>query len=158
MRPISDLAELLSGATKVVVAGVGYEMGRDDAVGLKVAMLLEGRSERVASFVTCTAPENFMGAINKEEPSHVIYVDGAKMGLEPGELRIIDMDEIKDISFSTHTMPLTMIARFIENETGAKSIIIGIQPKDFGFSDEITLSEVAIESANKVADRILELV
>ena len=99
-----------------------------------------------------------MGVICKEEPSHVIFVDGAKMGLEPGEIRLISFDEVKDTTFSTHTLPLTLIAKFIEKDTCAKVIIIGIQPRDFGFSPEMQLSDIAIAGAKIVADRIYDLV
>ena len=158
MHPFTELDKLMSGATKVVVAGVGYEMGRDDAVGLEVARLLEERDDRIVPFQTHTAPENFIGAITRELPTHVIFVDGAKMGLQPGQIRIIDEEEIKDLSFSTHTLPLSIISSFIKKETGSEVIIIGIQPQDFGFSDKLTISKVARASAKKVADKILELV
>ncbi|HEQ79305.1 MAG TPA: hydrogenase maturation protease [Euryarchaeota archaeon] len=155
MRHFSNLKELLSGATRIVVVGVGYDLGKDDAVGIEVADLLEGKHPAITPFKTYTAPENFTKAIVGESPSHVVFVDGAKMGLEPGEIRIIENDEIKDTSFSTHTMPLTLISKYVCNRAKAKSVIIGIEPKHFGFCEDRQLSNEVTVAAKTVADAIL---
>ena len=158
MKDLSHLGELLKGATKVVIIGIGYDMGKDDAVGIEVAELLTDKDPRIVSYCTYTAPENFTGPMVRHDPSHLIFVDGAKMGLEPGEKRIIDIDEVVDTSFSTHTLPVTVIANYVIQKCGAKVIIIGIEPKEFGFSDTKGLSPVVKEAAKDVADLILKAV
>ncbi len=156
MKPISFLKGFLEDAEKVVVVGIGYDMGRDDAVGIYVAEKLQGTSDRIACFKTYTVPENFTGAIIREKPTHVIFVDGAQMGREPGETFVIESSEVKDTSFSTHTMPINLMEDFIAKETGADTIILGIEPKDFGFSDTLEISSKAKRGADRICKMITD--
>jgi hydrogenase 3 maturation protease len=157
-----DLARELDGATGIVVVGIGQEMGTDDAVGLWVARKLERRLARhltrggVASlrcavhvFLGGTAPENLTSTIRKIAPSHVLLIDAAELGERPGSARVIGLDAIGGVSFSTHMLPLPILGRYLAQHMGCHVVVVGIQPQDLNFG--MTMSPVARKAATRVA-------
>ncbi|MEG8156439.1 hydrogenase maturation peptidase HycI, partial [Escherichia coli] len=54
-----------------------------------------------------SAPENDIVAIRELRPTRLLIVDATDMGLNPGEIRIIDPDDIAEMfMMTTHNMPL----------------------------------------------------
>jgi hydrogenase 3 maturation protease len=127
----ADLSQRLRGAKKIVVLGVGSELRGDDAAGLLVADRLKGSKLNVIS--GGTAPENFTGEIKKLKPSHLIIVDAAQIKSPPGTIKLINLEEIGGYSFSTHALPLKVLAEFILNAITCDIIIIAIQPRTLEF-------------------------
>ncbi len=145
----SLLTDMLSG--RVVIACVGNEMCGDDGIGPFIAGLLAA-SERVKVVDCGETPENFLGVIAGFSPEKVVIIDAAHFGGEPGEIRMIDKDSIEGGGFSTHDAILTLFANFIEEESGAKTYFLAIQPKRSevgeGLSPEIE------KAGRRVADTI----
>jgi hydrogenase 3 maturation protease len=120
---------------KLLVVGVGDETSGDDAAGYLVVHELErlkaasctGRLEIV---FTGSSPENYTGAIRKSGPSKIIIVDSGDFGGKPGEVTDVSPEHAGNINFSTHGVPLGMLAGFIAETTGAKVMIKLIQKKD----------------------------
>ena len=82
-------------------------------------------------------------------------IDAADMGETPGHIRTIDKDEIARYHLSTHAMPLSFLMKYLERFTGAKIILIGIQPKETELSDKI--SKEVMESMERVVDVFIKL-
>lgn len=122
----------LEGAERVALLGIGSEMRADDAAGILVARELELKQpsfgERVRVFVGHASPESLTGEIKRYRPTHLLIVDAADLGLEPGGSRIIQKSEINGVSFSTHRLPTRILADYLEGELSCEIIIIGIQP------------------------------
>jgi hydrogenase 3 maturation protease len=127
---LSHLKRELSTAKKVVILGIGNELYDKDSLGLLAAKEIEKShlSGRYQVFLAGTAPENFTGKIRELSPSHVIFIDAADMGKEPGTIEIIGKDRIASVTLSTHNLPFSLLAEYLTKETGCKVIIIGIQP------------------------------
>jgi hydrogenase 3 maturation protease len=125
-----DLSSFLNGATRVVVVGVGSEMRGDDAVGMEVVRRLRGalKSPNVLFVESGVAPENFTSQIRRFKPSHVIFIDATDFGAKPGEIVLAEPGAITGQSISTHTMPLSILAKYLREQTGAKIVLLGIQP------------------------------
>jgi hydrogenase 3 maturation protease len=125
-----DLSSFLKGATRVVVMGVGSEMRGDDAAGMEVVRGLQGvlKPPHVFLIEGGVAPENFTSQIRRFKPSHVIFIDATDFGAEPGEVVLAEPKAIIGQSISTHTMPLSMLAKYLREQTGAKVVLLGIQP------------------------------
>jgi hydrogenase 3 maturation protease len=152
----------LSGATSVVVLGVGSELLGDDAAGIMAACELE-RSFRkkdgsadLKVIIGDTAPENFTGEIKKREPSHLIIVDCADMGLKPGDVAILELEDIGGISFSIHRLPLSIMLRYLRLFVDCGMTVIGIQPRSLAFCGKP--SKEAEKAAHLVADTVLEAI
>lgn len=131
-----ELRAWLKGAGKVVVAGIGNGIRRDDFVGVKVAQDLAGKVSKNVHLIECeTVPESFVDEIIEISPSHVLLVDAALLGLPPGTAHLYDVEEVvNSTSISTHTLPLRVFCEYVFTLTGAKIALLLIEPKytDFG--------------------------
>lgn len=128
------LAKALHRARRIAVLGVGSELRGDDVAGVLVARRIDAscrraRSRRLAGFVGCSAPENLTGEIARFAPTHLVVVDAADLGREPGEVDIIPEENIAGTSFSTHTLPLRIIVDYLAQTAGIRAVILGIQPE-----------------------------
>ena len=119
-----------------IVLGIGNRLGGDDAAGTHaVDMLNRGRKRATGSsrseimaIDTGTAPESYTSVIRQHRPDLLIMVDAADMGLPPSTLRIIPLEKISVLSFSTHHMPLSMLVSYV-NEFCGKILLVGVQPE-----------------------------
>jgi hydrogenase 3 maturation protease len=91
--------------TKKILLGLGNPVGRDDAVGLRVAEAL-----REAEWLSIPAPalENVLGLVEKEKPEKLVIVDAAEMGLPPGTIRRLPLGKGAEMLGSTHGLPLSL--------------------------------------------------
>jgi len=124
---------------RIVLLGVGSELRSDDAAGVLVAQRVGALGwPDVWTFLAGTAPENLTGDIKRLSPSHVIIVDAADMHCPPGTVSLLGPEETRGVSFSTHTLPLSVLAGYLETETGCVVIILGIQPLSLEFADAVS--------------------
>lgn len=80
-----------------------------------------------------SAPENDIAAIRGLKPSRLLIVDATDMGINPGEIRIVDPDDIADMFLmTTHNMPLNYLIEQLQEDIG-EVIFLGIQPDIVGF-------------------------
>ena len=116
---------------KVALLGVGSTLRSDDAAGMYFIELLDGllEQDRVLFIAGSTAPENFTGVIKEFAPDKLFIVDAAHMGLLPGEVRMVPACDIAGVSFSTHMLPIPVMLKYLESESGCEVVFIGIQPK-----------------------------
>ena len=123
-------------------------MRGDDALGSVLAQELSKmfpKKENVTVFDGKTVPENFTGAIRGEHPSHIILLDAVEMGKKPGYTELITKDQIANYNISTHAMPISFLIKYLESTCPAELIILGIQPKNMGL-----INEMSIEVQNSV--------
>jgi hydrogenase 3 maturation protease len=127
----------------VAVLGVGSELRADDAAGVRVAAALARDAlPGVNAIDGGTAPENCTAEVRRIAPSHLIIVDAADLGENPGAVRVIPSADIGGTSFGTHSLPLSVVADYLRTEVGCRVIVIGIQPRSLAFGQEIS-AEVA---------------
>ncbi|MGA2641616.1 MAG: hydrogenase maturation peptidase HycI [Spirochaetia bacterium] len=132
-------AETPSGARTVVVLGVGSEMRSDDAAGLRVAAAVSAWAlQGVHALEAGPAPENCTAEIRRLHPAHLIMVDCAQMGEEPGTLTIFQPSEIAGVSFGTHGLPLSVLAEYLQAEVGCSVAVLGIQPSNVDFGETLS--------------------
>ena len=80
-----------------------------------------------------SAPENEVVAIRAMKPSRLLIVDATDMGLDPGEIRIVDPDDIAEMfMMTTHNMPLNYLVDQLKDDV-EEVIFLGIQPDIVGF-------------------------
>ena len=151
-----ELASFLEGATRVVIVGVGSEMRSDDAAGVKLVRRLRKKLKSPNLFFIegGVAPESFTSHIKRFSPSHVIFIDATDFGAEPGEVVLAEPEAIIGRSVSTHTMPLSVLADYIREQTGAKMVLLGIQPARAQMGAE--MSWAVKDSVKRVEEILLE--
>jgi hydrogenase 3 maturation protease len=135
---------------RVVVLCVGNPQRGDDGFGPAVAAALTaGGQARV--FDCRTTPENDLPFVAGLEPEVVLFVDAVHFDGEPGALRLLGPDELRQDDFSTHAGSLTIAADFLSEACGARSLLLAAQPADVelgaGMSEEM---ERAVERATEL--------
>ncbi|MGB9842260.1 MAG: hydrogenase 3 maturation endopeptidase HyCI [Candidatus Bathyarchaeales archaeon] len=156
--PIRDvLREWFSSANKVVVAGIGNPIRRDDFVGMKIIQDLKGKTPANVCLIECeTVPESFIQDIVDFEPSHVLLIDAAFLGLQPGEARLVFPEHVAAFpAVTTHVLPLRIFCEYIEKMTAAKIALLLIEPENTEFGEGLTPTVQA--TAEEIAKILLEL-
>jgi hydrogenase 3 maturation protease len=83
------------------------------------------------------APENFTTKIKRFNPTHIVFIDAADIGGEPGSVTLIAPERIVGSAF-THRLPLSFLADYLKTQINARILVIGIQPENLKFSDKIS--------------------
>jgi len=153
------LRSWLSNSRKVVIAGIGNPLRKDDSVGVEVVKRLEGKASGSVYLLECeTVPESFIQPIKEFKPDNVLIIDAAILNLEPGALRLIEprqMAESMHSAISTHALPLRIFCDFLAETTGAKIALLAIQPKDTSFGEGLTPE--LNKTAKKLAKFLLKM-
>ena len=128
---------------RIAVVGVGSDLRGDDAAGMLAAGLVRSarfrcRARFIRVFMGGTTPENITGQIVRLAPSLIVILDAADMGLRPGAVRVIPVDEAGGISCSTHAMPLSVLSRYLGQSAGCDVVIVGIQPATTDWNAPVT--------------------
>jgi hydrogenase 3 maturation protease len=151
------LKRWLADVERIVVAGIGNPIRSDDFVGVKIVQDLQGKvSERVYLIECETVPESFLQPILEFNPTHVLLIDAAILGLKPGETRLIDPERIADFpAISTHVLPLRIFCEYLTTATKAKIALLLIEPENVEFGEGLTPDVQA--AAEKIANILLKL-
>jgi len=129
----------LSNASRVVVAGVGNSLRKDDFVGVEIVRNLQKKVSKYIYLIECeTVPESFIEPIINFKPTHVLIIDAALLNLKPGSSTLIEPNKIVGIPVSTHALPLNIFSEYIVKTTGAKVALLAIQPKETDFGEGLT--------------------
>ncbi|MFQ6080887.1 MAG: hydrogenase 3 maturation endopeptidase HyCI [Candidatus Bathyarchaeia archaeon] len=149
----NELRSWLSSARRVVIAGIGNPLRRDDFVGVHIVRKLRDRVSRSVYLIECeTVPESFIGPIIKFEPSHVLIIDAALLNQKPGSSKLIDPGQMAVVPpTSTHALPLQIFCEYLAGTLEAKIALLGIQPGDASFGEGLT------EEVEKTAEYLTNL-
>ncbi|POT56410.1 hydrogenase maturation peptidase HycI [Citrobacter amalonaticus] len=122
-----------------VLLCVGNSMMGDDGAGPLLAQMCAEQAK--GNWIVIdggSAPENDIVAIRERHPDRLLIVDATDMGLNPGEIRIIDPDDIAEMfMMTTHNMPLNFLIDQLKDDVG-EVIFLGIQPDIVGFCYPMT--------------------
>ncbi len=143
MEVINEFLNLLRDSKKIAFLGVGSPLRADDSIGLYIVSEFENQLKKNPNreclfFLGESAPENFSGAIRSEAPSHVVIIDAAQIGKEPGSFTLIEPEKIEGVGFSTHMLPLKILIDYLKQAIACQVIIVGVQPKLLEFGYPIT--------------------
>ena len=148
----SQLQAKLNG--KVVLLCVGSTSRGDDIFGPLVAKRLAGK---VAAEVIDAenVPENYLGKIAKLDPDVVLLIDSAHFAGQPGQIRLLDPQELNESSFSTHSASLKLIENFFQMECQSKVLLLAAQPKHVNFGQPP--SEQMLATADAVSQLLTNI-
>jgi len=124
-----------------VLLGVGNTLRGDDGVGSALIERLQGKTGAVL-IDAGEVPENFIGPVEAAQPESIIIIDAADVGVEAGDLAILEIDQIAEIGLSTHNASLALVARLFQSSTQADVFVIGVQPGDISFGAPMSGSVV----------------
>jgi hydrogenase 3 maturation protease len=152
-----ELKEWFSDAKRVVIAGIGNPIRMDDFVGVKIVQDLNGKVSDNVYLIECeTVPESYLQQIVDFNPTHILLIDAAVLGIKPGESRLIRPDELKMTpAFSTHMLPLRVFCEYLTKVTRAKIMLLLIQPRQIDFGEG--LSKEVEDSAQEIVGFLFEI-
>ncbi len=152
---LKELKSWLSGASRVVVAGIGNPIRMDDFIGMKIVQDMKGKvSSRIILLECETIPENFAKPIVDFNPTHVLLIDAADLGLKPGEITLLGFKDLENSPpISTHMLPLRVFCQFITDSTAAEVKLLLIQPEQTDFGEG--LSQSLLPAISRIEDVLL---
>jgi len=151
----SVLKGMLSG--RAVIVCIGNELRGDDGVGPFVSGLI--KASRKVTVINCgETPENYLGVISRLNPQKVVIIDAANFGGQPGQIRTVSRSEITGGGLSTHDAVLTLFSGYIEEQTGAETFFVAIQPgpTEVGGRLSVRVEQAAIRLAGLINQVIQE--
>jgi len=150
----SILEDYLKDCKKHAILGIGNTMKGDDGFGiLVIENLIEyyknqydlnpsseiNKIDDKIIFLNCgVVPENFTDVLKREKPSNILIIDAALMGETPGTLSIVDSNDISEIGFSTHSLPMSVIVKYLTYYINTEILIIGIEPENIDFGKPLS--------------------
>ena len=150
---IKKLENWLTDSKRVVVAGIGNPIRSDDYAGSTIVLDLQGKVSGNVCLLECeTVPESYLLEIEEFKPTHVLLIDAAFSGLNPGEVSIVNTENISDFpALTTHILPLRIFCEYIKQVTGAKIALLLIEPKSMEIGEGLTLEvQKAAEKITKI--------
>ncbi len=145
-EPLSQRLNRLKRADRLprtCLVGIGSDLRGDDSAGLTVARALRD-DKRLADASQLLvveggpAPENYTGQIRAFQPDLVLFIDAAHLDELPGTIQWIPLDSIDGMSASSHSLPLSMLARYLTIEIGCEVVVLGIQPRQNEINAELS--------------------
>lgn len=144
---------------RLAILGIGHPLRRDDAAGMEVCERLRpalGARNDTLIVNGGPAPENCVGQLRAFAPDRVVVIDAARMGRPPGTLRRIDPSDSDGWGASSHTLPLPMFCRYLEQTLGCDVTLLGIEPADTSFGEGLSPA-VSEAVAHAVAEALVGL-
>ena len=136
----NNLKNWLSNAQRVVIAGIGNPLRKDDFVGVEIVRNLLNKVSQSVYLIQCeTVPESFVEPITEFNATHILIIDAALLNLKPGSSKLIEPGQMmRQTAISTHALPLRIFCEYLAKTTGAEIALLLIQPKDAGFGEGLT--------------------
>nr|WP_232210879.1 hydrogenase maturation peptidase HycI [Methanothermococcus okinawensis] len=169
MKPI--LEEYLKDCKKIAIMGIGNTMKGDDGFGVllienlvkhyknKYNLDLNNEVNNIRDkiiLLNCgVVPENFTDVLKQEKPDKILIIDAALMGKSPGTLNIVNSEDISEIGFSTHSLPMSVIVKYLSYYIDTEILIIGIEPEQIDFGK--SLSKKIYEKNLKFTEMLINL-
>jgi hydrogenase 3 maturation protease len=148
----AELRRRLKG--RVLLIGAGNTIRGDDGVGPAIIALLEGKVNANLLDVG-EVPESYSGRILEAQADTIVFIDTADFGGAPGDVAVLEAEDIAGCSISTHQMPVDLFFRYIRQNSNAEIFALGIQPAQIDFGEP--MSPGVAESVRAIAELLKEL-
>lgn len=135
-----ELRSWFLNSRRIVLAGIGNPIRKDDFVGVRIIQNLKGKIAKNVFLIECeTVPESFTQQIINFNPTHILLIDAAILGLEHGESRLTKPEKLtSSTSYSSHMLPLRIFCEYVSQVSKAKIGLLLIEPKDTEFGEGLT--------------------
>jgi len=121
---------------KKVIISIGNPLKSDDNISNLILNELQKTMKENFYFIKAgTNPENFIEPLKKIKPDIVYFLDVALFQGNPGDTKLFQLEDILNMSVSTHNFPITVFKQFFP---GSKIKLIGIKPKSLDVGEELS--------------------
>jgi len=156
-----QLKELLDSMSNLAFVGVGHPFRGDDYVGSFIAKrIVEATDgtlpENVYVFDAEDDVENLIGRLSRLGLQHVVFIDACEMRGKPGEINLLSVAETNYPFFTTHGIPLKVLAEQLLK--GCQVWLLAIQPKEMDFDEDLSpeLHDAASHVSNFILSNLME--
>jgi len=148
----TSLHEWLTDSNRVVIAGIGNPERADDNVGPKIVQRLKGKVRCGVLLLECeTVPESYLLDIEQYQPTHVLLIDAAQIGLKPGDANLMDAAGLASFSpVSSHALPLRVFCEYLKKTVNPKVALLLVEPQSLEYREGLT-SKVEAASEHLVS-------
>jgi len=129
---------------KLLFVGIGNLLKMDDGVGVYISRRIKNRAN-ISSLNVEVSIENYIGKINSLDPDILVLIDCTDMGSACATFKLLSINQIHDLTFSTHSISLKRLSEFFRMPV----YILGIQPEKIDFGENLSYL------VKNVADRII---
>ncbi|RLI37028.1 hypothetical protein DRO66_04595 [Candidatus Bathyarchaeota archaeon] len=149
---------------RIAIVGLGNEYRTDDGAGIALIRLLKDsgvdRINRVALFEANQNLIRYIPDIENFQPSGILVLDAADLGIELGQIKVLNENQIIEKRISTHENNLQLAMAYLKIVLPEHKILfIGIQFKSLEMSRKLMLTEkirkVVEELARLITDTVL---
>jgi hydrogenase 3 maturation protease len=131
----AELRSRLKG--RVLLIGAGNTLRGDDGAGPALIDLLEG-TVNAALLDVGEVPESYFSRILDAKADTIVFLDAANFNAAPGDVAILEIDDMTGCSVSTHQMTVDLFFRYIKQNSNAEMFAIGIQPAAINFGEPMS--------------------
>jgi hydrogenase 3 maturation protease len=143
-----ELDRLLSHkGRKILFVGIGNLLKMDDGAGVYISRKIRNKGN-LSSLTVETGIENYIGKINSLKPDILVLIDCVELGSAPGTFKLLELNQIRDLTFNTHNISLRRLADFFKMPV----YILAVQPEKVDFGEKISYLVKSI--ANKIIKHI----
>lgn len=136
---------------RFLIMGIGNRLRGDDAIGPLLIDRLQGKV--IADLLDAgDVPENYLGVIESARPETILVADAVDFGAQPGEVALFSLDQLSNITVSTHNASLQLLFKALQLDPPPDVLLLAVQPADIIFGEPLSLP--VMETLNMLA-RIL---
>jgi len=140
------------------LVGMGHPLCSDDFAGsyLLKKIIVQSKHKLPVGVYLFDGEDNVEALITRiadVEAEHVIFVDACEMKAEPGEIRLISATQTSYPFFTTHGVPLKLLAEQLLPKS--QVWILAIQPKRTDFGEHLS-SEIR-DAADSVSNFLVAI-
>lgn len=137
------------------VIGIGNPLKKDDNIGnLTVEKLSKEIKNKDFIFIKAyLTPENYLMPLKKSKLKAIYFIDAVDFQGLIGEVKLFDLNEIQNLSTSTHNIPITIYKKYFPN-TEIK--LLGIKVKDTGFGEG--LSKEIKDELDNILEKVKKII
>jgi hydrogenase 3 maturation protease len=121
----------------VLILGLGNRARGDQGVGSALVGRLQGRVY-VPLIDARDMPESYLRPIEAAHADVILVVDAAELGTRPGQIALLELDQLRSSGVSTHTANLGALFRLIPAEVRPEVLLVAIQPASDGAGPGLT--------------------
>lgn len=131
----SKITGMIKGNTVIVC--IGNPLRGDDGFGPLLASLL---TEQVSAAVLDVGevPESYTEKVALLAPQTVLLVDAVDFGGKPGDLAVLEREQLSNGGMFSHQLPLAIFMDYLQDRTGANIFLLGVQPAATHFGSAIS--------------------
>src|SRR5271157_5475175 len=122
---------------RTLILGIGNPLRGDDGLGPALIKRLQGKGGAVM-IDAGDAPENHLFAIAKANPQAIVILDTARLGSQPGQVALVEVDDLVMSEATTHNAPLALFTKSLRSLTSADLFILAVEPEDLGIGTRLS--------------------